>query len=85
MPTDLSLSFFESALAQFNELVDRLSSADSQNWEHGKLERYIHESGTELLRRLYQGHLDLRYASEDYQSEVVGSDGETRPVRCQGG
>ncbi|EKU96196.1 hypothetical protein Lepto7375DRAFT_5648 [Leptolyngbya sp. PCC 7375] len=81
MPTDLSLSFFESALAQFNELVDRLSSADSQNWEHGKLERYIHESGTELLRRLYQGHLDLRYASEDYQSEVVGSDGETRPHR----
>ncbi|EKU97058.1 hypothetical protein Lepto7375DRAFT_1099 [Leptolyngbya sp. PCC 7375] len=52
MPTDLSLSFFESALAQFNELVDRLSSADSQNWEHGKLERYIHESGTELLRLL---------------------------------
>jgi hypothetical protein len=81
MPTDLSLSFFEPALAQFNELVDRLSSPDSQRWEHGKLERYINESGTELLRRLYQGHLDLRYASEDYQSEVVGSDGEKRPHR----
>ena len=81
MPTDLDLSFFEQAAEQFNELVNSLSSKDSQGWEHGDLERYINESGTELLRRLFQGHLDLRYASEEYQSEVMGSDGEKRPHR----
>ena len=34
-----------------------------------------------LLRRLFQGHLDLRYAKEEYQTEVVGADGEVRPHR----
>lgn len=81
MSTDLDGSFFEQATEQFNALVNKLSSKDSNGWEHGELERYINISGTELLRRLFQGHLDLRYASEDYQNEVVGSDGEKRPHR----
>ncbi|MDJ0650108.1 MAG: ISKra4 family transposase, partial [Xenococcaceae cyanobacterium MO_188.B19] len=54
---------------------------DTQGWEHGEVERYINEDGTELLRRLFQGHLDLRYAEEEYQTEVVGADGEVRPHR----
>ncbi len=31
--------------------------------------------------RLFQGHLDLRYAQEESQTEVVGADGEVRPHR----
>ncbi len=34
-----------------------------------------------MLRRLLPGHLDLRYAEEDYQTKVVGADGEERPHR----
>jgi hypothetical protein len=81
MSANLDLKFFEQALEQFNDLVNRLSSKESEGWEHGELERYINASGTELLRRLFQGHLDWRYASEAYQSEVMGSDGEKRPHR----
>lgn len=81
MASDPLLSFFEQASQQFNDLVVSLSSAASQRWEHGELERHINQSGTELLRRLFQGHLDLRYAEEAYQSEVVGRDGEKRPHR----
>lgn len=81
MLNDLNLNVFEQAIEHFNELVNSLSSTDSQGWEHGELERYINTSGTELLRRLFQGHLDLRYESEEYQSEVIGSDGEKRPHR----
>lgn len=81
MATDPLLSFFEQASQHFNDLVVSLSSDESQRWEHGELERHINQSGTELLRRLFQGHLDLRYAEEEYQSEVVGHDGEKRPHR----
>ena len=33
------------------------------------------------MRRLFQAHLDLRYAQEEYQKEVWGTDGEKRPHR----
>ncbi len=33
------------------------------------------------MRRLFQAHLDLRYAQEEYQKEVWGADGEERPHR----
>ncbi len=81
MPANLEQAFFEQASQHYHEIINTLSSEDSQEWEHGELERYINEYGTELLRRLFQGHLDLRYASEEYQTQVVGADGEARPHR----
>lgn len=45
------------------------------------MESHITEFGTELLRRLFQGHLELRYAQEEYQKDVLGADGEARPHR----
>jgi hypothetical protein len=35
----------------------------------------------ELLRRLFQGHLDVRYETEVIQVNVIGSDGANRPHR----
>ncbi|MGF1603296.1 MAG: ISKra4 family transposase [Thermosynechococcaceae cyanobacterium] len=81
MSSVVESSFFQSAYEQYVELVEYLSGEDSRISEHGEIERYINTSGTELLRRLFQGHLDQRYASESYQSEVVGSDGDLRPHR----
>lgn len=58
-----------------------MSTEAAQGWEHGEIERYINEGGLELLRRLLQGPLDLRYHHEGYETEVFGSDGEKRPHR----
>ena len=44
-----------------------------------EIEAYVQQEGTELLRRLFQAHLDLQAAKEERQPEVVGSDAETRP------
>ncbi len=68
-------------MSSINSSTSTLSASSSQGWEHGEVERYIKEDGTELLRRLFQSHLDLRYAQEEYQKEVVGADGEVRPHR----
>ena len=81
MPPVLEQGFFQPAYAQYCEVVETLSAAESGAWEHGEVERYINESGRELLRRLFQGHLDRRYSEEAYHRPVVGADGEVRPHR----
>jgi hypothetical protein len=53
--------------------------------EHGDVEATIAQEGTELLRRLLQGHLDLRTRLEERQGEVVGADGVVRRHCRQGG
>jgi hypothetical protein len=81
MPQVIEPDFFQPAYKQYAEMVNHLSGEASKVSEHGEIERYIHSTGTELLRRLFQGYLDQRYARESYQSEVVGSDGAARPHR----
>jgi hypothetical protein len=76
-----SSDLFESADAQYVSLVARLRSVESQGFDHGAVEQLIWQEGTELLRLLYQSHLDERYANEPAQVNVVGSDGAKRPHR----
>ena len=64
---------------QYAVLQNYLISIESQNLEHGEVESYVQQEGTELLRRLFQAHLDLRATKEERQPDVVGSDQETRP------
>jgi hypothetical protein len=74
------------AEAQYTTLVQLLQSNESQDMDHGEVEELIRVEGNELLRRLFQGHLDERYASESSQENVVGADGVKRPHRrnrCQ--
>ena len=59
MPTSIEQDYFEQAHEQYHQLIKTLSAEDSQGWEHGDVERYINEDDTELLRRLFQGHLDF--------------------------
>ena len=71
---------------QYAILQNYLISVESQSLEHGEIESYVLQEGTELLRRLLQAHLDLRAAREERQMDVMGSDKETRPhlrQRCQ--
>ena len=81
MPKSVEEEYFQQAHEQYQKLIETLTEEQTQEWEHGEIESYINNSGTELLRRLLQGHLDLRYAQEESQSEVMGTDGEKRPHR----
>ena len=81
MPKSVEEEYFQQAHEQYQQLIENLTEKQTQEWEHGEIESYINNSGTELLRRLLQGHLDLRYAQEEYISEVMGRDGEKRPHR----
>ncbi len=57
MPTSEEQDYFKPAHEQYHQLIKTLSADSNQGWEHGEVERYINSDGTELLRRLFQGHL----------------------------
>jgi len=46
--------------------------------QHAELEEVISQEGTELLRGLLQGHLDLRSAGEPRVEQITGVDGVVR-------
>jgi hypothetical protein len=77
------LEEFTAAREQFNVLV-RLQSEEMSRMEHGQVEATIAQEGNELLRRLLQGHLDLRAKTEERRLEVVGADGVLRR-HCRAG
>jgi hypothetical protein len=57
-------SFFCESKQQLNTMIEFLCSDLPLADEHGAIEHYIHQQGHELLRRLLQGHLDLRATQE---------------------
>ena len=70
------LKEFSAAKEQFIHLVNELQSEQSIEMEHGDVEQIISLEGNEILRRLLQGHLDLRAAQEQKQKEMKGSNGD---------
>ena len=80
-----SLEEFSAAREQFNLLMSRLQSEEMSRMEHGEVEATIAQDGNELLRRLLQGHLDLRAKSEERRLEVAGADGVLRRHCREGG
>src|SRR6266516_1004846 len=66
---------FGASRAAFDELIATLSSAKAGGWTHDQLEEHLETDGRELLRRLYQAHLDLRALREQRavaQSRIAG-------------
>ena len=61
----------------FDGLKRRLTSRESLEMTHGDLERFLEQDGRELLRSLFQDHLDLRGRGEAV-GEVVGAAGVRR-------
>ena len=49
--------------------------------QHGELEEQLEARGRELMRRLFQGRLDLPAAREERREGVVGGDGVVRTPR----
>ena len=70
---------FSDADASFAALKGRVASAASEGMSHGDLERLIEADGREILRQLFQGHLELR--AECTASPVIGADGVCRTHR----
>jgi hypothetical protein len=69
---------FEPSRAAFEALVGFLDGADAAKLTHAELEERIRADGFEVLRLLFQDHLDLRAGREERLDEVVGADGITR-------
>lgn len=69
------LKEFSDAKEQFIHLVNELQSEQSLEMEHGDVEQIISRKGNEILRRLLQGHLDLRAEQEQKQKAIKGADG----------
>ena len=69
---------FAAAREQVALIVDRLQSAAVLGMEHGEVEGLMSREGTELMRRLLQGHLDVRAAAETREVGVRGADGVVR-------
>ena len=61
----------------FDDLTKRLSDREALEMTHGDLERLLDKEGRELIRRLFQDHLDLRGPGET-EEDVVGSGGLRR-------
>src|SRR6266542_3789771 len=57
---------FGASRAAFDELLATLGSAKAAGGSHDQLEEQLETDGRELLRRLYQDHLDLRALREQH-------------------
>ncbi len=82
--TATAIEHYADALAQFEHLLGRLTHEETQRVTHGELEALVQAQGSELLRRLIQGHLDQRSAEEPMRERVVGEDGIPRTHRREG-
>ena len=72
------LDEFSAAREHYLEIVEHLQSREMGQLEHGEVEQYLWREGTELLRRLLQGHLDLRARRESKRESLLGADGVQR-------
>ena len=72
-PTSSSSNTFAHARDAFDSLVTKLSSPSSASMDHAEIESMVDDDGTEVLRCLLQGHLDLR-AETEVAAPVVGAD-----------
>ena len=75
---------FFCAFEQFTEVVTHLRAHPSQQFDHGQVEQCLETEGRELLRRLFQGHLDYRAAHETDWESLEGSDAIIRNHHRQG-
>jgi hypothetical protein len=72
---------FCAAEEQFASLVVALRADEQMGMTHDALESFVQQRGTEVLRLLLQGHLDLRRHRVS-TGPVVGADGVERAHRA---
>jgi len=72
------LDTFAQARASYERLERWLASDEAMAITHFELEEQLTVDGRELLRELFQAHLDLRRLREERLDAVEGADGELR-------
>ena len=77
------IELFAVADRRFESLKARLTAAETSSLTHSAVESLIEVEGREILRALYQSHLDLRGMSE-VTEPPVGADGAARTRRRPG-
>jgi hypothetical protein len=69
---------FAPARACYEETEQWLASTEASALTHAELEDQLGARGRELLRRMFQGQLDLRALCEQRRGDVAGADGIPR-------
>jgi len=69
----LPVDRFAPARQEFERLVGWLDAHSSKGGSHSVVEEHILEGGTEILRRLYQGHLDGLSVTDRCQAEALAA------------
>ncbi len=72
-----SPSVFSQSRACFEELVGWARGEEAARLSHGEFEASLQVKGREVLRTMFQDHLDLR-AQRERRQEVIGADGVAR-------
>lgn len=72
------LGRFAQARASYQRLERWLASDEAMAITHSALEEQLTVDGRELLREMFQAHLDLRSQQEERLAAVEGADGELR-------
>lgn len=67
---------FCDARAKLEEMVDQLRSPEAMVLSHSDVESLIETAGREVLRLVFQAHLDVREAQEQAEASVRNRDGE---------
>lgn len=75
---------FSEALKQFVNIAKNLQDPEMLEQEHGRVESMLNTQGIELLRLMFQAHLDCRTNSEELTANIKGSDGVVRTHRLKG-
>jgi hypothetical protein len=73
-----STDAFERSHTEFLGLVAFLEDEATGSLAHGELEEHLQDRGRELLRGLFQDHLDLRAVREDRIGTVCDAEGRLR-------
>jgi hypothetical protein len=76
-----SVDPFAPSRVRFDDIASKLSSSTMLRMTHSAVERRLASEGRDLLRQLYQDHLDLRGPGEVATLAVVGADGVRRTQR----
>jgi hypothetical protein len=79
-PRDIEMvdEAFRPVRVQLETTIDQLHSDTTAQMEHDQVEAVIKQQGTEVMRLLLQGHLDVRCKREQRMESVVGADGIAR-------
>lgn len=80
-PTPPAASAFSSAREAFDALETLLGESETMALAHDDVEALVDKDGAEVLRLLFQGHLDLRAGGEAGRAAPTGADGVERRHR----